>query len=92
MSRCVRRKGPKWLVAIVSSRPSSVICFFISAVPALCIKTFSFDSVFNISAANSLIDFCEDKSNFLSTTFVLFDVLMMSSKIGVQQRKTHLRV
>lgn len=79
IKRCVSKKGPKWFVAIVNSKPSSVTTVFDSAVPALCTSTSKRLSFFKISAANSRIDFCDDRSNFFRMTFWLLDVLMISS-------------
>lgn len=81
MSKCVSRNGPKWLVAIFTSSPSSVLWNLDSAVPALCTKTSNLGSVLIMSSANSLMDFWDDKSSFFSITSSLFVLSTISSGI-----------
>lgn len=67
--RCVKRNGPKWLVAIVISNPSSVVLDpNMCAIPALCTRTSSLVTVWLMSSAKSRTDLRELKSNFFTTT------------------------
>jgi hypothetical protein len=91
--RCVRRNGPKWLVAIVSSNPSSVVLGpNMCAVPALCTSTLSLVSVRLMSLAKSRIDLREAKSNFFTNTSwfpVLCTISSENSELSLYRTHLH---
>lgn len=80
ISMWVRRKGPKWLVAIVISIPSTLFCLSkVDAYPAFWMKTSILLSLAFKSSAKSRIDLKELKSSFLTMTFSLPDSLIIWS-------------